>query len=79
MIAYEFYWAHSGKGYELLGVLPERRKNSQRITEKSVMNWADRVLGNNLSAEDIYFVRVTIDKYTGKLFRTPFFVTQERG
>ena len=38
MVAYEFYWHDEGKGYELLGVLPERRKNPARITKNSVMN-----------------------------------------
>jgi hypothetical protein len=31
MIAYEFYWCDPVKGYELLGVLPERRKNNPEV------------------------------------------------
>ncbi len=30
--AYEFYLFNPFKGYELLGVLPERRKDPERIT-----------------------------------------------
>jgi hypothetical protein len=37
MVAYQFHWCDPVKGYELLGVLPERRKNLGRITQKSVM------------------------------------------
>lgn len=32
MEAYEFYWLDPIKGDKLLGVLPERRKNPERIT-----------------------------------------------
>ena len=78
MVAYEFYWCDPVKGYELVGVLPERRKNPERITKKSVMGWVEKVFGHHLSPEDIYFIQVTINVYTGKIFRpTPFFVTQQ--
>jgi hypothetical protein len=79
MVAYEFYWCDPVKGYELLGVLPERRKDPERITQKSVMGWVEKVFGNNLSTKDIYFIQVTINEYTGNIFRpTPFFVTQQK-
>ena len=78
MVAYEFYLCDSVKGYELIGVLPERRKNSLRITQKSVMDWVEKVFGDNLSTKDIYFIQVTINEYTGKIFRaTPAFITQK--
>jgi hypothetical protein len=78
MVAYEFYLCDPVKGYELIGVLPERRKNPERITQKSVMGWAEKLLGDNLSTKDIYFIQVTINEYTGKIFRaTPAFVTQK--
>jgi len=32
MTAYEFYWLDPVKGYQLIGTLPERRKNPSRIT-----------------------------------------------
>ena len=78
MVAYEFYWCDPVKGYELLGVLPERRKNPGRITKKSVMGWVEKIVGDNLSTKDIYCIQVTINEYTGNIFRpTPFFVTQK--
>lgn len=77
MIAYEFYLCDPVKGYELLGVLPERRKKSERITQKSVMAWAEKVFGNDLSTKDIHFIRVTINEYTGMTFRpTPALLRQ---
>jgi hypothetical protein len=53
VIAYEFYWLDPKGGYQIIGVLPERRKNSKRITPKSVMSWAEIFFGENLSAKDI--------------------------
>jgi hypothetical protein len=67
--AYEFYWFNPLKGYELLGVLPERRRNPERITGKSVMGWVEKVYGKNLVNKDIYFIQVTINEYTRKIFR----------
>jgi hypothetical protein len=37
MVAYEFYLCDPAKGHELIGILPERRKNSEIITHKSIM------------------------------------------
>jgi hypothetical protein len=79
MIAYEFYLRDTVKGNELVGILPERRKDPARITQKSVLHWAETVLGNGFSNKDIYFIEVTINEDTGKIFRpTPFFVTQQK-
>jgi len=70
MTAYEFYWRDEIKGYELIGVLPERRKNPARITENSVLGWADKVFGNKSSTKYIYFTRVTINENAGMIFRS---------
>ncbi len=78
MVAYEFYWLDPIKGYELVGILSERRKNPERITQKSVMGWVEQVFAN-FSTKDIYFIQVTINEYTGNIFRPiPFLVTQEK-
>ena len=78
MKAYEFYWYNPLKGYELLGVLPERRKNSERITQKSVTGWAASIFGDHLSTEDISFVQVTIDEHNGMIFpSTPTIMPQK--
>ena len=61
MVAYEFYRrVPSGKD-RLIGVLPERRRNSERISQESIMNFA-RILVSRLSddefSRDIYFLRI---------------------
>jgi hypothetical protein len=79
MIAYEFYLHNPVKGYELVGILPERRKNSERITQESIMRWGKNIFSNELNAKDIYFIQVTINEDTGNIFRpTPFLVVKEK-
>ena len=47
MLAYEFY-LHNDKGRErLIGILPERRKNLERIDQESIMKWGRMVLGDD--------------------------------
>ena len=69
MVAYEIYCSDPGKGYELLGILPERRKKPRRITEASVMNWGKMLLANNGSRKSIFYKKITISEYTGKFIR----------
>jgi hypothetical protein len=57
MLAYELYWQDEGGDQHLIGVLPERRKNSERITEESILNWGREVIGDNRDAKNIYFVK----------------------
>ncbi len=79
MVVYEFYCRDSVKEYELLAILPERRKDPRRITDASVMNWGKMLLGNNGSKKNIFYKKVTISAYTGKFFRvTPYSVLQKK-
>ena len=39
MVAYEFYFNDGHEEDSLIGILPERRKNRRRITQKSIMKW----------------------------------------
>lgn len=59
MVAYAFYWRDESGDTHLIGILPERRKNPTRVTNQSVMNWVNQVLGNKVS--NIHFTQVTID------------------
>ena len=69
MLAYEFYWRDPIKGYELVGILPERRKNPKRIPEKSIINFGKKLLGDNVNVNNMLFVRRTIDNTTEEIFR----------
>jgi len=78
MEAYEFYWLDRKGRYQIIGVLPERRKNPARVTQESIMHWGKNIFCKELDTKDIYFIQVTINEDTGKMFRpTPVFITQK--
>ena len=58
MVGYKVYLFEGTKGYELIAVLPERRKNEKRKTEESVINWGRTLLGDGGKGKDILFERV---------------------
>ena len=69
MDAYEFYQRDTIKGYQPIGVLPERRKNPARITQESIINLARELIGDNADANNIFFVKITKDENTGEILR----------
>ena len=62
MIAYEIYRRNPSGEDRLIGVLPERRSNQQRISKESVMKWARLLVNTEMTEEmfmeNIYFVPV---------------------
>jgi len=61
MVAYEFYWRDWAGNEHLLGILPERRKKQERITEESIINWGKRIVIDNSSVKDIFFTQIQVD------------------
>jgi hypothetical protein len=61
MISYEFYYRDARENY-LIAILPERRKNPQRINQESIMKWIRVVLGDNANIDynNVYFIQVDI-------------------
>jgi hypothetical protein len=58
MVAYEFFWLNENENIHFLGILPERRKKQERITQESILNWGKMVMGESSEVKDIYFVKV---------------------
>ena len=58
MVAYEFYWRDKVGVSHLVGILPERRKDPNRITNESIMNWVKKLMGNG--GKDFYFTQVKL-------------------
>jgi hypothetical protein len=58
MVAYEFYWHDEKEKEHFIGILPERRKNPERITKESILNWGWKVMGDSSDLKNIYFVQV---------------------
>ncbi len=62
MVAYEFYLRDGEEMPRLLGILPERRKNSERISHDSIMNWIKKLLGeDDENLNNIYYVHVSLN------------------
>jgi len=60
-VAYEFY-CHDETGKEhLIGILPERRKNPERITGESIFNWVSKVIGSHADVKNIYFAQIEMN------------------
>jgi len=58
MVAYELYWSDQEGKENLIGILPERRKNPERITKESILNWGWKIIGDNSDVKNIYFIPV---------------------
>ena len=61
MVTYEVYSYDKMKGYELIGILPERRKDPKRITKESVLKWGRMLLGRSEDDKNIIFKQTIID------------------
>ena len=62
MIAYEFYRRDEKGKDHFIWILPERRKNSARITQESIINWGKKAVVDNTEFKDLFFIRVELDE-----------------
>ncbi len=63
ILAYEFYWNDNNGRSHFIGSLPERRKNPERITRESIMNWGKMIVGNigdRGETQNIFFVAIEV-------------------
>ncbi len=67
MVVYELYLVFPTGEYQLIGVLPERRKNPMRMTTESVMKWGKMRLGDDARSANIFFKRLTIDNLADRI------------
>jgi len=81
MVVYQVYSHDMINGYELIGVLPERRKNPMRITRESVINWGKTLLDYDGEGKSIIFKAVRIDSRTARMawVNLPLHKHQEMG
>ena len=71
MKAYEFYWRDDIRGFELVGILPERRVDPGRITEESIMRLGRRYIGEEADSGRILFIQINLNNETGEISK-PF-------
>ena len=59
MIAYALYWIDEIKKDHFIGILPERRKKPDRITQESILKWVRTYLNDiaDLDFNNIYFIQ----------------------
>ena len=67
MIAYAFYWLEEIDKVHFIGLLPERRKNPERITQQSISNYGRTILGNEADIDDLFFLEMELDESTGQI------------
>jgi hypothetical protein len=71
MIAYELYLRDEANVFQLIGILPERRKNPERITPESIINWGKEILGDDVNLNNILYITKTVDEKTGEIYSSP--------
>ncbi len=69
MLAYEYYLHDESKGFELIGVLPERRKETERVSQESILGFGRKYWGDKMEEGNILFIRVQVDKTSGQIIR----------
>lgn len=69
IVTYEFYVYDSKGNKTLLGILPEKRKDPKRITQKSILRWGRMLLYDTADRRSLFYERVAMNQYTGKFFR----------
>jgi hypothetical protein len=67
MEAYEIYWHDKNGEDHFIGILPERRKNPERITLESVLDWGRKVVGEDTEVKDIFFTKVILEENMGAM------------
>jgi hypothetical protein len=68
MLAYELYLHNGIKEEELIGILPERRKDPNRITKESVLNWGIMLLNDGANKKDIIIKQLRVNETTNQIF-----------
>jgi hypothetical protein len=68
MLAYKIYTFDIRNGYELIGILPERRGDLMRITRESVIKWGRMLLDCNGESKSIIIIKpVRIDSLADRM------------
>jgi|OpeIllAssembly_1097287.scaffolds.fasta_scaffold83842_3 hypothetical protein len=57
MLVYQFYCMDVDGKDHLIAILPERRRTPERITDRSILNWARDAIGNGCHGRRIHFVQ----------------------
>ena len=67
MEVYTIYYFDEEEKVRFIGCLPEKRKNSERITQESIFNYVRIILGHEANDNKIYYFQVTLDERIGEI------------
>ena len=62
MTAYEFYSRDESGEVHLMGVLPERRRDQERITDESIIKWARSLFVNESWVNNISYGTIKLEE-----------------
>lgn len=68
MTAYELDSRDDSGELHLVGVLPERRFNPERISDESIINWARHILGEGAGVNDIHYSPIKLNEIEDGVF-----------
>lgn len=60
MVGYQFYSNKGSEEPDLIGILPERRKDRRRVTLESIMKWGRLAAGSYVDPDHVYFIEVEL-------------------
>jgi hypothetical protein len=60
MVAYKLYGFNKTEEAYLIGILPERRGNQERIRQDSILKWGKEVIGDHSDIHNIYFIQTAM-------------------
>lgn len=67
MLSYEFFCVDEIGEAHLIGIIPERRKHTERITKESVMQRGWMILGEGIDPNYFFVTQVIIDESSGRI------------
>jgi len=67
MIAYAIYVFEEIEKVHFIGLLPERRKNLERITQESISVFVRTFLGNEGDIDNLFFIEIALDQRTDEI------------
>jgi hypothetical protein len=67
MMAYAFYWLEEIDKVHFIGLLPERRKNPERISQGSISDFGRTILGNEAEVDNLFFIEIMLDEGTDQI------------
>ena len=75
MLSYEFFCVDEIGKAHLIGIIPETRKATERITKESVIQRVGMLLGDSIFLNYFFVTQVNIDEDTGRIARvTPLVI-----